>query len=505
MNTIITKGASPLTKCTITTLSRVLAGLFLVAIVLVRGAQVTNASGEVVANGGFESGQSPWREATTPSQQLVASGTAHSGTMATKLCGVNSCNHEIWQVVSIPASFTSLTLTYWYNIQTQETSTACNDTFRSAIRTTMGIAITIPQHLCNTSKTNGWVQESVDVTSALQSYAGKQVEVYFQATTNASAPTTTYVDDVSLVTGTALSASTTSSDVYLGVSISGVPASMTALQTFEQHAHKHMAIISFWRTMGGQQSTLYDLWFQNVFAHNSVPMITWLPKNSDNGTSYSLTAIASGQYDSTITSWAQKLKSYGHVIFIRWAPEMNGSWNPWGQQPSAYIAAWRHIHNIFVSNGATNVRWVWCPNTQWNSTTAFTQYYPGDSYVDWVGLDSYNMPKNGAWYWFSNLFSIGNSYQVLTALTTKPVIIAETSSAEAYLWSSPPPYTKAQWITNAFGTGIPSMPRIHAVVWMEDNLTATEGCCNWSIESSYAAQSAFAQAVAPSTYLTTYP
>ena len=77
--------------------------------------------------------------------------------------------------------------------------------------------------------------------------------------------------------------------------------------------------------------------------------------------------------------------------------------------------------------------------------------------------------------------------------------------AEAGQWTSNPGYTKAQWITDAFGTGIPSMPRIKAVVWMNDNLTASEGCCNWSIESSSSATSAYAQAVAPSSYRGTWP
>ncbi len=484
-------------------ISRILAIIFLTGMFISQASSAGAAGTELTTNSGFEAGQSPWAEITSPSQQAVVAGTAHSGSAAAKLCGVNNCNDQLYETVTLPTSFTSLTWSYWYDFQTQETSSSCNDQFRSAIRTTNGTVVTIPQDVCNTAKTNGWVQKSVDLTSKLLPYAGQKVQVYFHGYTNSSLPTTYYIDDVSLSAGTAPSAPSTG--VYLGVSISGVPASMTALQTFQQAANKKVAIVSFWRTMGGSQSTLYSSWFQNVFNNGSVPMITWLPKNSDTGASYSLTAIANGQYDSVINTWANTLKGYGHTILIRWAHEMNGSWYAWGQQASAYVAAWRHIHNLFVADGATNVKWVWCPNTEYNTATQFNQYYPGDSYVDWVGLDSYNSPKNGAWYWFSNLFSIGNSYATITALTSKPLMIAETSSAEANLFSPVPPYTKAQWITNAFGTGIPSMPRVRAIVWMNDNLTGSEGCCNWSIQSSSAAQSAFAQAVAPSTYLSTYP
>ena len=46
---------------------------------------------------------------------------------------------------------------------------------------------------------------------------------------------------------------------------------------------------------------------------------------------------------------------------------MNGNWFAWmegvnGNQPGEYVAAWRHVHDIFTAVGATNVSWVWCPN-----------------------------------------------------------------------------------------------------------------------------------------------
>jgi hypothetical protein len=61
--------------------------------------------------------------------------------------------------------------------------------------------------------------------------------------------------------------------------------------------------------------------------------------------------------------------------------------------------------------------------------------------------------------------------------------------------------SKASWIRDALTVGVPSMPRIKALVWMNDNVTATEGCCDWRIQSSYAAEMAFRQAVSSSLYL----
>jgi mannan endo-1,4-beta-mannosidase len=333
-----------------------------------------------------------------------------------------------------------------------------------------------------------------------QAYHGSLDEVaLFGATLSAAQIQTLYADGHTVSTSS-------SAGVYLGVSISGVPSDMTKLTTFENDAGKHMAIVSFWRSMGGSQSTLYTSWLQNVRSHGSTPMITWLPENSDGGsqTAYSLSSIASGSQDSIITSWAQQLKSYGGRVLIRWAHEMNGSWYAWGRQPTAYISAWRHIHNIFAQQGATNVQWVWSPNTRWSDPASdFLSYYPGDAYVDWTSLDSYNKPSNGSWMTFSQLFS--TSYGEITQLTSKPLMIGETSSAEASLFSPVPASTKAAWITATFGSTIPAWPRIKALVWMNDNLTASEGCCNWAIESSTTARSAFAAAIAPSMYVSSWP
>ena len=54
---------------------------------------------------------------------------------------------------------------------------------------------------------------------------------------------------------------------------------------------------------------------------------------------------------------------------------MNGSWFPWsegvnGNRAGEYVAAWRHVHDIFTAVGATNVTWVWCPNVDYNNNLA---------------------------------------------------------------------------------------------------------------------------------------
>ncbi len=79
-------------------------------------------------------------------------------------------------------------------------------------------------------------------------------------------------------------------------------------------------------------------------------------------------------------------------------------------------------------------------------------------------------------------------------MTSKPLMIAETASGEATGAQAAQGYSKAGWIASAFANEIPSaFPRIGAVLWMNDDLSGSEGCCNWSIESSAAALAAARQ------------
>jgi hypothetical protein len=90
-------------------------------------------------------------------------------------------------------------LGYWYYSDTQEaTGSPCYDYFYARLRSSTGATITTPQQSCNSSVTNGWVFKSFDLTSALSTYAGKQVQVYFQGTTDVSLISDFFVDDVTL-------------------------------------------------------------------------------------------------------------------------------------------------------------------------------------------------------------------------------------------------------------------------------------------------------------------
>jgi hypothetical protein len=99
--------------------------------------------------------------------------------------------------------------------------------------------------------------------------------------------------------------------------------------------------------------------------------------------------IANGVYDVYITTVANQCKTVGFPIIIRLGHEMNGAWMGWGTNPTVYKAMWARVVNIFKSVGASNVKFHWCPGYFSNTGYTFRDYYPGDGYVDYVGIDCY--------------------------------------------------------------------------------------------------------------------
>jgi len=211
----------------------------------------------------------------------------------------------------------------------------------------------------------------------------------------------------------------------------------------------------------------YEDWINDrtrwAIAQKKIPMITWEPH-------WKLDEIIAGVHDELFRTRARGARDLGAEIFMRWGHEMNGNWYPWsGAMNGAenggaekYIAAYRHVHDLFEAEGATNVVWVWCPlvtdvpNAPWNH---WTKYYPGDDYVDWVGLDAYNWGTSSpccVWQSFPTLIrALYNDYA-----GKKPLILPETSSAEVG-------GSKAEWIREMHRALMTDFTAIKGVVWFD--------------------------------------
>jgi len=232
----------------------------------------------------------------------------------------------------------------------------------------------------------------------------------------------------------------------------------------------------------------YTVWARSAQASGYVPLITW--ETWVNGVGVALDEILAGTHDAMIRSRAASLKALGQKVFLRWGHEMNGNWYPWdgshnGANAAAtakYIATYRYIHDLFTAAAVTNVLWVFSPNVDsvpneaWNQWTA---YYPGDTYVDWMAFDGYNwgtVQAGSSWRLFANLVS--TIYPTLAA-RGKPIMIAETASAELG-------GDKAAWIAAMLPALETSFPAIKALVWFHMNKET-----DWRIDSTTAARDAF--------------
>jgi hypothetical protein len=207
---------------------------------------------------------------------------------------------------------------------------------------------------------------------------------------------------------------------YLGVFEPDTPASYTGINQFAQAIGRQPNVVLY-----------YSQWlepFNKGFAteaadHGAVALVQIGPRN------ISLKSIASGRYDAYLRSYASAVKAFGAQVILSFGHEMNGYWYPWGYthtSPAVFVAAWRHIVTVFREQGATNVIWLWTVNIIGvpNRIPEPSPWWPGNSYVTWVGIDGY--------YWhstteFASLF--GPTIDIVRELTSDPILIAETGAA----------------------------------------------------------------------------
>ncbi|MEY2468933.1 MAG: hypothetical protein QOF21_1631 [Actinomycetota bacterium] len=271
---------------------------------------------------------------------------------------------------------------------------------------------------------------------------------------------------------------------------------LTQLANFESHAGKKASLYGYYA------SFYYDADFDTAKAsaisnRGTIPMLTWEPWQPNgvvNQPNYSLAKIAGGSFDAYLTRWANQIKTWNHPLWLRFAHEMNGDWYPWaeglnGNSAGSYVAAWRHVHDVFANAGVTNVTWVWTPNVLIPGRPSFASLYPGDSYVDWVGLDGYNWGTSASWSgWQSPSDVMGTTLANLRQVSSRPIVIGETASTEVG-------GNKAQWIQQFFSM-LAANPDVKAFLWF--NLNKEN---DWRIESSPSAQAAFAAGVADSRFV----
>ncbi|MFF5229326.1 glycoside hydrolase family 26 protein [Dactylosporangium sp. NPDC000521] len=168
-----------------------------------------------------------------------------------------------------------------------------------------------------------------------------------------------------------------------------------------------------------------------TYKQGALPVISWEPwagvKRGPNQTDYALSKIISGRFDDYIRRFATAVRDQKWPVAIRFAHEMNGNWYPWsekqsGNKPGEYAEMWRHVHGIFAEVGATNVIWIWSPNIiRPVPSVKLDPLYPGDAYVDWIGMVGYAVEESTAAAVFEPTITAVRKF------SQKPLIITETA------------------------------------------------------------------------------
>jgi len=271
--------------------------------------------------------------------------------------------------------------------------------------------------------------------------------------------------------------------VLLGIFHEGSQMDLSFVNQYEEKIEKEFASV-MWYLDWSTSFPMEDV--QRVSDAGYMPHITWEPWFFEDPEKIMLANILSGEWDEYINHWAADAARFGKPLLIRWGHEFNGNWYPWsvaqnGENPQLYIDAYRKVHDAFVSAGADNVKWIWCPNAnsvpneEWNVAS---MAYPGDDYVDWIGIDGYNFSGSDS---FKTIFS--KAYQALVTDFSKPIIIAEFATGGEGS-------KKGDWVKDMATDLEQYFPAIKAITWFDINKEL-----DWRLivdnETEEAAKSAF--------------
>jgi len=205
---------------------------------------------------------------------------------------------------------------------------------------------------------------------------------------------------------------------FFGLEASGAPEDMSTVGSVAAGVGVNPNLIGQYLSWGRPFDTMAAT---NALNSGALYYMVWEPFSP------SVASIANGASDAYITRFARAVHAFGEPVAISFGHEMNGNWYPWGTAGSTaanFVAAWRHIHDLFDAAHATNVIWVWNPNII-NPVPGvpLEPLWPGGSYVDWIGMTGY-FAVTGP-HTFDGVY--GPTMTEIRQFTTKPFIIAETA------------------------------------------------------------------------------
>ena len=227
-----------------------------------------------------------------------------------------------------------------------------------------------------------------------------------------------------------------------------------------------------------------------------VPFIRMMPRSTfDAGEAddiYTMEKFLSGAFDEDIKQWAIEAKHTNIPLLVEFGTEVNGDWFPWnasyngGSTKNHYGApglydgmerfrdTYRRIIDICREQGANNITWFYhCdvynnPDNNWNTKAG---YYPGDDYIDWIGLSVYGaQTPDEDWMKFEDILT--ENWEEIMSISPqgKPLAILEWGVVDNVQ------HQKPEWISDAMSSIKPGgkfYPNIKAVSYWHENFDDT--------------------------------
>jgi len=382
----------------------------------------------------------------------------------------------------------------------------CASRRRDVRQVSLGLAFGVSAHLLRDLATGPgvplvWPVSSGVATVPYAFFAGALALAALAVAAPRRAPLAARAGSTAAMVGLALS-----SAAVLAIGLLPAPArampSKISLGAYIPGGARDPSLIDAYSSAVGQNPVIvstYVQWPQRMFGRGelesiwnrgAVPLVTWEPwTSSEKG--FSLRAIARGRYDGYIRHSARAAVAWGKPILLRFAHEMNGNWYPWGTRHGntarLYKETWRHVVGIFRRVGADNVKWVWSPYVSNGGRFVFKKYFPGNRWIDWVGLDGFNWARHGVWQSFKDIFA--DSYHTVSRMTSRPIMIPETGSSQVG-------GDKAAWVSRVLDRELPRFARIRALVWFSERFNGIDA----RVDSSPSALNALRDAITAGRY-----
>jgi hypothetical protein len=290
------------------------------------------------------------------------------------------------------------------------------------------------------------------------------------------------------------------------------------ITAFEELAGHKLAWVYFsqlwYRGMHFPRERVLTIW-----RHGAVPYVAFLPatgvfygpgrKQRNPERRYTLQRIIDGGFDPQLRAWAHGARDLGVPLLLSFGAEVNDEWGTWNARwngadqtdgygdptypdgAERYRDAYRHLVTLFRKEGTTNVTFVfhvdsYRPYHAWNTLDL---YWPGDSYVDWLGISDYGtLDPRVPMSQFSRKLDVSGVYRTLTRLSKRPAAIVEMGTVDNAA------HEKPGWIRNAFrALRSGKYRRIRAATWW--NMDSGQ---NTRIDSSPDSLEAFREGVSGS-------